>query len=331
MTTSPESLVGRRNLLRTAGTASLGAALLAACGGNADTGDAAATPALTPTPTDAAASASPSAPSVQDEIALAAQAAGFDGPVDQTVIIATFETLALPGQRMQFGVLDAERSPILGDPVQAAIVRASDFEVVAAATTPTFYGEDLGPRGVYVFSADLTSTGIHYLVVQTSAGNVGSGVLNIIDPTTSQVPRTGDAFPLPPTPTVEDPQDLVELCTREPDCSMHDLSLDEGPALGKPMVVCIATPKYCQTAVCGPVVDVVEALKQERGSDDVSWFHIEVYVDAGNTPLPQVTETWQLPSEPWTFLLHADGTVADRFDGPVVPSLLAQAVDALLA
>ena len=86
----------------------------------------------------------------------------------------------------------------------------------------------------------------------------------------------------------------------------------------------IATPKYCQTAVCGPVVDIVVGA-QDSAPEGTRFVHCEVFVDAGNTPTAPVTELG-LPTEPWTWVIGADGVVVDRFDGPVVPELLAEAI-----
>jgi hypothetical protein len=126
------------------------------------------------------------------------------------------------------------------------------------------------------------------------------------------------------TPTEDDPGELEDLCTREPQCSMHAVSLDTVVGTG-PVVLSVATPRFCQTAVCGPVVDVLETVKAEQGDDGATFVHAEVYNDAGTTPT-QVVNELQLPSEPWTWVIGTDGVVVDRFDGPVVPSLLRDAI-----
>ena len=104
---------------------------------------------------------------------------------------------------------------------------------------------------------------------------------------------------------------------------MHQASLDT--ALGTtPVVFAVATPRFCQTAVCGPVVDVVEEFKQQA-PEGVTFIHAEVYNDAGITTSSVIDEL-ALPSEPWTWVIDADGVVVDRFDGPVVPALLEDAI-----
>ncbi len=320
---SSTARLDRRNLLRTSALAGLGTALLAACGSGGDTGD--ATPGGDTGPSEA-----PSTIDADTEIVEAIRVAGFGEAVpDWTVINATFEVLTGEGRRLQFGVLDETRQPAQDRSLEVAIVRAGeaieDLEVVQTASDPIFHGEGLGIRGVYAMETELTEPGTHYLVV-ASDGHVGIAAIRVIRPEDSLVPQTGQAFPVVETPTVEDPGPLEELCTREPDCSMHDVSLATALEAGQPVVLVVATPRFCQTAVCGPVVDVAEDVRAQY--PDVTWIHAEVFTDAGNTPAPIVTDLG-LPSEPWTFLIGSDGVLVDRFDGPLVPALLREAVEQL--
>ncbi|MBW3657812.1 MAG: twin-arginine translocation signal domain-containing protein [Actinobacteria bacterium] len=309
----------RRSLL--AGLGATGAGLvLAACGqGQPDVGatqDATGAPATTPQDGDAAVQA-------------ALDAAGVDAPVTMTVLVASFEPMTGPGRRLQFGLLDEGREPALDLDVRAHLVRADDATDASGPLEATFHGEGLEDRGVYVVETDLEQPGTYDLVVVTADGSAaGTAAIRVITPEQSAVVNTGEEFPAIETPTVEDPKDLEELCTRDPDCGMHGISLDTALAEGAPTVLVISTPKYCATRICGPVVDVVLQVREETERDDVRFIHAEVFKDAGNTPTDVVTEL-QLPTEPWTFVIAGDGTLAERFDGPVVPSLLREAVAAL--
>lgn len=311
--------LSRRALL--AGLGATGAGLtLASCGGGAGgpDGSAGGTPA-----TDTTAGPQDGDAAVQASL----DAAGVDAPVTLTVLVASFEPMTGPDRRLQFGLLGEDREPALDLDVRAHLVRADDATDVTGALEPTFHGEGLGDRGVYVVETDLEQPGIYDLVVAKADGSAaGTAALRVITPEQSAVVTAGEQFPSVETPTVEDPHDLEELCTREPDCGMHEVSLDTALAEGSPTVLVVSTPKYCATRICGPVVDVVLQVKEETGRDDVRFIHVEVFKDAGNTPTDVVTEL-QLPTEPWTFVIAADGTLAERFDGPVVPSLLREAVE----
>ncbi len=304
--------ISRRSLLRATGTTSL-AAFLAACAGSGD--------GTTETPSEDAGATSPAAAEDISDQAIAA--VGLDVPATLTPIVATFEVLTGPTGRIPFGVLDADQQPLLDQDVQLWVVR--EGEVVAGPVEPLYYGEGLGQRGIYVADVELEEAGLFDAVVQVGGEAAGVAAFSARTPEQSTTYPPGTTFPVVATPTEEDQGALEDLCTREPQCSMHGTSLDELLGTG-PVVLSVATPRFCQTAVCGPVIDVLETVKGDLGRDDVAFVHAEVYNDAGVTPTDVVNEL-QLPSEPWTWVIGADGVVVDRFDGPVVPSLLRDAVE----
>lgn len=97
--------------------------------------------------------------------------------------------------------------------------------------------------------------------------------------------------------------------------------------LGKqPVVLQFATPALCQTRVCGPVVDIAEQVRAEDG-DGVVFIQQEIYND--NDPnkgfRPQVGE-WRLPTEPWIFVIDRRGQVVERFEGAFSAEELTAAV-----
>ncbi len=92
--------------------------------------------------------------------------------------------------------------------------------------------------------------------------------------------------------------------------------MDYAEALGKePIVLLFATPQFCQSRVCGPVVDVAEQAKQEFG-DKAAFIHMEIYNDndPGKGVRPQV-RAFHLPSEPWLFAINRKGIVSSAVEG----------------
>ena len=81
----------------------------------------------------------------------------------------------------------------------------------------------------------------------------------------------------------------------------------------------------CQSRICGPVVDEEEQVKQSF--PNVSFIHMEIYNE--NNPAkgvrPQV-ETYDLPSEPWTFVIDKHGIIRSRFEGALSVEEMEQAV-----
>jgi hypothetical protein len=98
---------------------------------------------------------------------------------------------------------------------------------------------------------------------------------------------------------------------------------------GKPTVVGFLTPGLCQTKWCAPVLGSVEAVRAQTG-DAANFIHIEVYDDFQKlTLVPQMAE-WGLETEPWVFVLDANGDVAAKFSGPLSPRELQEALAPLL-
>jgi len=141
------------------------------------------------------------------------------------------------------------------------------------------------------------------------------------------VPQPGDEAPEMHTPTADDVGgDLTKIDTRQPPSSMHDV--DYADALGKkPVVLLFATPALCTSRVCGPVVDIAEEVKNER-PDDADFIHMEIYNDndPNKGPREQV-RAFDLPSEPWLFVIDSDGKISTAIEGAFSKQELEDAID----
>ena len=146
-----------------------------------------------------------------------------------------------------------------------------------------------------------------------------------------RIPQVGQMAPLIHTPTAQDVEgDLSKITTRAPPDTQN--KVDYAEALGKePIVLLFATPQFCQSRVCGPVVDVAEQAKQEYG-DKAAFIHMEIYKD--NDPAqgtrPQV-RAFHLPSEPYLFTIDRRGIVEDAVEGAFGLELMHEAVDKAIA
>ena len=128
-------------------------------------------------------------------------------------------------------------------------------------------------------------------------------------------PDVGEPAPRVHTPTAADVGgDLSKIDTRVPPDDMHNDDLAE--VLGKkPVVLLFATPQFCQSRVCGPVVDEAEQVHTTDGKG-VAFIHMEIYKN--NNPSlgarPQVT-AFRLESEPWLFVIDRHGIIRTRIEG----------------
>lgn len=129
------------------------------------------------------------------------------------------------------------------------------------------------------------------------------------------VAAVGDKAPRVSTPTAASVGgDLASIDTRQPPSSMHDADLKD--VLGrKPVILIFATPAFCSSRVCGPVVDVAEQVKAESG-DGIQFIHMEIFNE--NNPSkgtrPQLA-AFGLQTEPWLFAIGSDGRIVERTEG----------------
>ena len=142
-----------------------------------------------------------------------------------------------------------------------------------------------------------------------------------------RVPRPGDRAPRIHTPTAQDVHgDLSKITTRIPPDNLN--KVDYADALGKePIVLLFATPQFCQSRVCGPVVDVAEQAKHEYG-DKAAFIHMEIYNE--NDPAKGVrsqVRAFHLPTEPWLFTIDRSGVVRDAVEGAFGLKLMHEAVE----
>jgi hypothetical protein len=143
----------------------------------------------------------------------------------------------------------------------------------------------------------------------------------------SGVPQEGDKAPTINTPTASDVGgDLAEITTRVPPDTQN--RVDYADVLGKePIVLLFATPQFCQSRVCGPVVDVAEQVKETHGGE-AEFIHMEIFKD--NDPSKGVREqvrAFNLPSEPWLFVIDRDGRIETAVEGAFGPERLTEAVE----
>ncbi|HEY3435259.1 MAG TPA: hypothetical protein VGK41_06375, partial [Solirubrobacterales bacterium] len=146
-----------------------------------------------------------------------------------------------------------------------------------------------------------------------------------------RIPRPGQRAPSIHTPTAQDVGgDLSKITTRIPPGTLN--KVDYAEALGRePIVLLFATPEFCQSRVCGPVVDVAEQANQEYG-DKAAFIQMEIYNenDPDKRVRPQV-RAFHLPTEPYLFTIDSGGVVRAAVEGPFGLKQMHEAVDKAIA
>lgn len=222
-----------------------------------------------------------------------------------------------------------------------------------AASTETPVGEATGTfrwlipdaRAIYTSYADFARAGVWGMeVIGHQAGKpdrTARMTFSVRD--TTATPAIGADAPASDTLTATDPAAIVAISTdQNPDPSLYKLSVKDAIDAGKPFVLVFATPLFCTSGTCGPALDLVKQVIPDY-IGRVIFIHVEPYllqVTDGRTqpaldvlghpqPVRAVVE-WGLPTEPYVFVVDADGKVADKFEGMAYPDELTAALDAVL-
>lgn len=186
--------------------------------------------------------------------------------------------------------------------------------------------DHLDATDLYVTHVDLPATG-RYWVVVTPKGEDIQGVGSIEVASESATPALGAKAPHSDNPTLADAPAEAISTARPPDTELLRDSIAGALDAHEPFVVVFATPKYCESRTCGPTVETVDAVRHDLVSSPVRWIHVEIYED--NDPAKGTNEwvkQWNLPSEPWVFVVDEQGLIREKFEGAVSKDELEQAV-----
>ncbi len=206
-----------------------------------------------------------------------------------------------------------------------------------AAGTPAAHNHD--PLAtMYIAQVDLDQPewwGAELFVV--AGGKEYSGVrARFFVAPTSSVPAIGAPAPRTVQPVLRDVRDIAEIDSSVPPRpELHTVTIAEAIAAGKPSLIAFATPAFCQTRFCGPVVDAVVAPLAKEYAARASFIHVEPYVltearKGKLLPIPEMAE-WGLASEPYLFVLDREGRVAGQFEGISEYDEVKRALDRVLA
>ena len=147
----------------------------------------------------------------------------------------------------------------------------------------------------------------------------------------SSTPGIGERVPSSDTPTASGRTAIKRISTDpRPDARFYETSVAEALDARQPFVVVFATPKFCTSQVCGPMLDNVKAVAGRH--PDITFIHVEPYElpadPSGLQPVASAVD-WGLPSEPWTFVVDARGRLAAKYEGALTRGELSAALTRL--
>ena len=282
------------------------------------------------------------------------------------VQMATVDLYAGEPQRAQLGILgsDPERGvrPLSFGTVQVSFSYlgadggdaakpgpSAEARYVAAygfpedGTTPELTSP-ADSRGVYQADVTFDRAGLWQADVSFEIEGRGAQRLATTFPVVDDpaYPAPGDPAPRTENLTLEDegavPASAIDSLAFDgapiPDPELHRTTVADAIAQGRPILLIVGTPAYCESQICGPENEAVLDLSS-RYPDRAEYIHIELWKDYQSEPqvINEGAAEWVYRNEnftdPWLFLIGADGTIADRWMPLFDPDEVAAALEAL--
>jgi hypothetical protein len=189
-------------------------------------------------------------------------------------------------------------------------------------------GAKADAQNIYVATIATPKPGKYWVLAQPLGGMAIQALGEMVVHKHSATPAVGDRAIPSKNPTIGPGATARSISTaRPPDIQLLRTTVAAAMAAKRPFVVSFATPQFCQSRTCGPVVQVVQSVAKQWQASGVDFIHIEIYKD--NDPAKgtnQWVDQWNLQSEPFTFVVDRNGIIRARFEGAFSAAELQAAV-----
>ncbi len=264
-------------------------------------------------------------------------------------------SLTVGDNRLVMTLTDDSDEPILGARVRLRFFDLNNGDTVAAGEAdagwvPVTYAyideqsgrvrEETGEGGAYIASVSFSRAGDWGVKVAVTAPDghaLEEAPFRFTVRDRSAEPMVGDDAPRSRQQVLAQAADIAEIdSSYPPRPHMHDLTIADALAAGRPAVIAFATPAYCASRLCAPVMDTVMDPLQSAYSDAAAFIHVEPYVLRDmregfvQNAAPAARE-WNIQSEPWIFVVGPDGRVAAKFEGVIARDEVEAALQRTLA
>ena len=249
-----------------------------------------------------------------------------DGAPDILQILMASTDLAVGENRVAFGLLRPGEGALKDADVELQTFFLEDGEQTGPVQTlsPEFRPWPGGAGGAYIANLEFDRPGEWGLRVEARAAD-GSNLLagsRVDVARTAATPAIGAPAPRSANKTAA-ALNLAQITSdTAPDADLYRKTVADALDESRPLLIVFATPAYCRTATCGPQLDAVKSLKN-RHAERMDFIHAEIYdnpdeirqngLSAARTA--DIVSEWNLPSEPWTFIIDANGAIAAKYEG----------------
>jgi hypothetical protein len=255
---------------------------------------------------------------------------------EDVAVVAGDSDFAPGDVRFSFLVIKHDAKPVERARARVWLARSQSARPFERASARL---ETIGPPGagetasggvgrIYVVHLRVKRPGLYWLVAEPVGAKI-QAIGNLDVKARSDSLAVGAKAPASDTPTLASAHGAVSTLTTRvpPDRALLRYSIADSLAAHRPFVVTFATPRFCTSRTCGPVVDVVDYVRRQLGPSRLRFIHVEVYTR--NRPAlgyNRWMRQWGLQSEPWTFLVGADGVIKAKFEGSVSADELETAI-----
>ena len=191
---------------------------------------------------------------------------------------------------------------------------------------------DSDVRGLYISRLTFAHSGPWGIELQArdDSGSLATARLMVTVASAPQTPGLGTLAPRSRNLIASDVRDLHQIDTsQKPDPRLHQVRIVDAIDQRKPQLIVFATPQFCTSRMCGPVVDIVRHLLPEYNKR-VAFAHQEIWQDFASKKVFPTVEEWRLVSEPWIFIVDSEGIIRAKFEGLVTGRELEAALQQVL-
>jgi hypothetical protein len=266
-------------------------------------------------------------------------------------------------QRVQVGITASDNngvSAVTGGSVDLAFTLPGDSGAGPSATATYIAvpgtepagegpGVTTGARGIYQAEGVVFDrAGIWDLTVTADIDGIAQrlpATVEVFDE--SPIPAPGDRAPRTETLTMDSDvrlgaiDSMADASGEVPDPELHETTIADALREGRPTLVLFGTPAYCVSLMCGPEVQELQRLAAEQ-ANRATFIHVEIWKEYKPEQQIQILNRgaadwllWKRPdgtpelTEPWLYLIGADGVIVDRWGSLFDTAEVASALEAL--
>ncbi len=219
--------------------------------------------------------------------------------------------ILVPGP-VRYPIQLSRNAEFVNDGPEQLVAQLADIDGNLLGQEVTARRRDVTPAAYYDFRFDAEEPGIYRLLIPE--GPDGGVVLQVFLREQVAIASPGDPLPGFDTPTLDDARGVEPICTNDPQCEFHSVTLNEALSTGRSVAYLLGTPAFCSTGTCIPALDAMVQVMPDFADSAVA-VHAEVYGDTTATTLSPAMAASGLTFEPSVFITRPDGVVSERLDG----------------